>query len=594
MAGSNTALLIKRSSTTDRPSSLLGGELAYSYSSNNIFIGSADGSTAYAIGGKVTFDTVNSATTLATTGTLVKRDGNNAFEGTLYGNANTATILATGRNFSISGGDISATAVSFDGSAAVTLNASLSTITGLAAGSYGSATEIPTVTVAANGRVVAISTTSIDIGSATAAFDRANVASIQANGAFIQANAAYLQANAAVAVNDSQNTRITVTEIQANGAFASSNAAQTTASGAFVQANAAFLVANSAATVASGAFVQANAAFETANGKLSASGGTISGSLTVTGDLIVTGDQVVNDVSTIRTEDTLIKLASNNATDALDIGFYGEYTSSGTKYTGLVRQAAGDYFLFKGLTVDPTSNVLASGSLTAGNTATIRANLTGGTVSSLSSAIAVSDGGTGQSTFTGGAILVGNGTGGLNTLANSSYTLTGALSAAKTITSLTVDAYGRVTAATGADIDIAASQVTTGVFGYARGGTGSTSYTQDTLLVAGATGFRSLANSSFTATGSGATNNTLTSLTVDDYGRVTAATYQSISGLTVSQGGTGAATFTSKGIIYGNGTGAMQVTAAAGTSDQTYTNQILTVNESGTPVWSNALDGGTF
>jgi hypothetical protein len=36
------------------------------------------------------------------------------------------------------------------------------------------------------------------------------------------------------------------------------------------------------------------------------------------------------------------------------------------------------------------------------------------------------------------------------------------------------------------------------------------------------------------------------------------------------------------------------VTAAAGTSDQTFSNQILTVTNAGVPVWSTALDGGTF
>jgi len=38
----------------------------------------------------------------------------------------------------------------------------------------------------------------------------------------------------------------------------------------------------------------------------------------------------------------------------------------------------------------------------------------------------------------------------------------------------------------------------------------------------------------------------------------------------------------------------MQVTAAAGSSDQTWSNQILTVTNSGVPVWTSALDGGTF
>ena len=54
-----------------------------------------------------------------TTGTLVAN-----VEGNVTGNADTATALATGRNFSITG-EITASAVSFDGSGAVALSASL-------------------------------------------------------------------------------------------------------------------------------------------------------------------------------------------------------------------------------------------------------------------------------------------------------------------------------------------------------------------------------------------------------------------------------------------------------------------------------------
>ena len=83
-------------------------------------------------------------------------------------------------------------------------------------------------------------------------------------------------------------------------------------------------------------------------------------------------------------------------------------------------------------------------------------------------------------------------------------------------------------------------------------------------------------------------------MTVDVYGRVTAATGTAISGLTVSQGGTGLSSITTNGITYGNGTGNLGVTAAAGSADQTWSNQILTVTNAGTPVWTTTLDGGTF
>ena len=113
----------------------------------------------------------------------------------------------------------------------------------------------------------------------------------------------------------------------------------------------------------------------------------------------------------------------------------------------------------------------------------------------------------------------------------------------------------------------------------------------------------SLANTTTTVTGGLSTANTITSLTVNSYGDITAYTGAAIaidtsqitSGtLGVTRGGTGAATFTTNGIMFGNGTGALQVTAAAGTSDQTWSAQLLTVNGSGTPVWTTTLNGGTF
>jgi hypothetical protein len=128
-----------------------------------------------------------------------------------------------------------------------------------------------------------------------------------------------------------------------------------------------------------------------------------------------------------------------------------------------------------------------------------------------------------------------------------------------------------------------------------QGGTGNTSFTTGSILVGTGSGaISTLPNTTFVVTGTGAQNNTITSATVDAYGRTTAVTFSQILGLTVPQGGTGVTSFTTNGITYGNGAGAMQVTVAAGTSDQTWSNQILTVTNAGVPTWSSALDGGTF
>ncbi len=64
--------------------------------------------------------------------------------------------------------------------------------------------------------------------------------------------------------------------------------------------------------------------------------------------------------------------------------------------------------------------------------------------------------------------------------------------------------------------------------------------------------------------------------------------------LTVPNGGTGVSSFTDNGIVYGDGSNALDVTAAAGSSDATTSNQLLTVDGSGVPVFTTTIDGGTY
>ena len=619
----NTHILVKRSTTTATPtnSSLQSGELAYSYSSNTAFIGNSDGVGVLKIGGGLYTAAIDAATTANTASTIVKRDVNGQFSGNLLGNSTSTSSLLYPQNFSVSSGDLNAPAVLFSGNNAIVLGANLNAVPGLSNNTVGSATSVPVIQYGANGRILSVTSAAIS-------------------------------STITVSGNTGTDTLTTGSTITVQGGATGINTTITGSAGSPV------VTINTDNTV-----VRSNVALVGVQ--------TIGTDLQVSGNLIVLGSQTIINSSTVATNDSMIQLANNNTTgDVVDIGFYG-VLNNGTSniITGLVRDAGSkNYYLFSNVAYSSTfgsSNVITSNLFTQANTATLYTNInafsaTAGNLT-LTNALPVTSGGTGAATFTSGDLLIGNGTGALQPLANTTYVATGSGATNSTITSLSVDAYGRTTAATYSAIGgLTVAQggtgsatftsgemligngtgalqplantgtagtygsasylpvITTDVYGrvsgvantqvvldltstsvtntlpFIRGGTGSTTYTTGQILVANATGFISLANTTYTATGSGATNSTITSLTVDAYGRTTAATYSSISGLTVAQGGTGFATATTNGITFGNGTSALGVTAAAGTSDQTWSNQILTVTNAGVPVWSTSLDGGQF
>lgn len=166
---------------------------------------------------------------------------------------------------------------------------------------------------------------------------------------------------------------------------------------------------------------------------------TFNGNVVVDGDLTVTGNVVTLNVESVKVEDPLILLGSNNTIgDAVDIGFVGKYTASGnTKYTGLFRDASvGNYYLFDNYQdageIDGTTNTIDtsnstfqvstlyayinSGALISNTSAvtitansTVSVNITANTIN-LGTAIQVGSGGTGHQSLTNNAVLFGQGT----------------------------------------------------------------------------------------------------------------------------------------------------------------------------------------
>jgi hypothetical protein len=108
-------------------------------------------------------------------------------------------------------------------------------------------------------------------------------------------------------------------------------------------------------------------------GALTVVGGVgISGDMNVQGDVDIQGTITFGGSGTtvsaanLSVTDPLIFVGNANAADILDLGFIGQYTSSGTKYAGLVRDASDGVFkAFKGATTKPSSSVnFAEGGLT--------------------------------------------------------------------------------------------------------------------------------------------------------------------------------------------------------------------------------------
>ena len=533
----NTVIQLKYSEITATPASLNVAEPAYSNSSGKLYIGN-NNSTPVLIGGKYYVDRVDEATSANTANVIVKRDGSGSFSASvvradLYGNANSATQLLTARTIGVTG-DVDANSVSFDGTQNITLNLEL-TNTGVGAGTYGGATQIPTFAVDADGRITSA-------------------------------------ANVAIS-----------TTLNIAGDTGTDAVALATDTITFVGGDGITTVAYSA---------NSNVKFDVDNTVVRTTGGTISGDLAITGNLVVSGNTITQDVETIVAQDSLIELAANNAADALDIGFFGSYVSAGTKYTALFRDASdsGKYKLLTGGTEKPSAGNTVNAQ--AFSTATLQANITGGTVSGLTAAIAIADGGTNATSFGTGNLVFFNGTS-LASIANTGSA--GTYANASHVPVITTDAYGRVSAVTNTAIAIAASQITSGNLAIARGGSNNNGgYTTGGILQFDGSKFVSLANTGTAATYANASH--VPVITTDAYGRVSTVTNTAIaiaasqitSGtLGVARGGTGNTSFTTNAILMGQGTSA--VTTVASSTE----GHVLQINASGVPTFAH-LNGGFF
>jgi len=537
----NTVIQLKWSEVTATPTTLNVAEPAYSNTSGKLFVGGTN-QVPILIGGKYYVDRVDEATSANTANVIVKRASDSSFSASyirsaLFGNANTATTLQTGRTIGVTG-DVEANSVSFDGSQNITLNLEL-TNTGVTAGNYGGGSVIPTFAVDVDGRITSAANVSVATGLNIAGDTGTETISLLTDTlTFVGGDGI---TSVAVPANNSVKFDVDNTVVRNSGAQS------------------------------------------------------ITGDLAVTGNLVVMGNTVTQDVETIIAQDSLIELAANNAADALDIGFFGTYVNAGTKYTALFRDASdsGRFKLLTGGTEKPsTGNTVNT---QAFSTATLVTNITGGTVSSLTANIAIADGGTNASAFPTGNLVMFDGTR-LVGIANTGISAQTTGAADRTVV-VQVDNYGRVVGLTNTAIAISTTQVISGTLPIARGGTNQTTYTTGAMLQFDGTSVSSLANTGTAATYANASH--VPVITTDVYGRVSAVTNTAIaidttqitSGtLGVARGGTGASSFSMKGVIVSDnalGTGALSALTSATEG------HVLQINASGVPTFAH-LNGGFF
>lgn len=169
---------------------------------------------------------------------------------------------------------------------------------------------------------------------------------------------------------------------------------------------------------------------------------------------------------------------------------------------------------------------------------------------------------------------------------------------ASSVPVLAINAQGQVTSASSSAIAIAASQVTSGAFTVAQGGTGATD-AATALTNLGAypasnpNGYTSNTGTVTSVAGTGTVNGLTLTGTVTTSGSLTlggtltnvSLTTQVTGTLPVANGGTGATSLTANNVLLGNGTSAVQV-VAPGTSGNVLTSD-------GTTWVSSAAAGGT-
>jgi hypothetical protein len=368
---------------------------------------------------------------------------------------------------------------------------------------------------------------------ANAAGSYANSGLVIANSAASYANSAFASANAANATDATQNTNITAASSYANAAFGVANTALSNDVTTGSYANSAFAAANAATatdatqnTNITNVGTYANSAFARANNSLdTTTGGSITGSIGVTSN-VYAGNVIANSGFT-----------STGGTSKLELTDIGLASI----------KVAGQTFQF-GASGLETSQGIFGGSF-------------GGNRLSLNSE-------TNLISNRGDIVKIQTGTGGTTqndfVFANNSLTVPGGITA---------------NGFTAGGINVVPTLVATRDTANAAFAQANTDFTNLTITAANHGTASAVASFRVEANGRiSSANNTAIAI---DTSAITSGT------LGVARGGTGAGTFTTNGVLLGQGTSAL-TTASSSTEGH-----VLTINNTGVPTFSH-LSGGTF
>jgi hypothetical protein len=343
-AGAATALTMGDATTAT--TTIRGGTLVGNTTTQNLFNTTA---TTLNIGGAATAITMGDSTSATTT----------IRGGTLVGNTTTQNLFNT-----------TATTLNIGGAATAVNVGSSSGITSFGSGSVVINASTRTIAPQGDNQTLTISAPGTDDPSSIKVEGNGNITLDSATSIFVFTGIS----NAATSVTLEMPATATIGD-SATGDTTLNLATAATGSGNTKVVN-----------VGTGAAVGSttNVNIGSANGGTVAIGynATVGNNLTVTGNLTVSGTTITANVDTVSIEDPLLFLANNNtSSDAVDIGFYGVYDTSGSQdlYCGFFRDATDNKFkLYVGSQSAPSGAVIST-SATGYATATLVANISGGT-----------------------------------------------------------------------------------------------------------------------------------------------------------------------------------------------------------------------